>query len=150
MRLRRGEHHIAAAAPGQSLHPQQGAKRAAIDEVKRRHVDDEALTPRHQARDRRLGIRRAGNVQVPAQGHDNMTAPYAGFQLYTRHGSALCHTSRGGVWTQRLNFSDQHLTLRSKHKARQGLMSTAAASGIERGNARDPEMDATPQGRRYI
>jgi hypothetical protein len=38
-----------------------------------------------------------------------MTAPYAGFQLYTRHGSALCHTSRGGVWTQRLNFSDQHL-----------------------------------------
>jgi hypothetical protein len=78
MRLRRGQHHITAAGPGQPLHPQQGAKRAAIDEVKRRHVDDQVLTPRQQGRDSRLGTRRVRNVQFPAQGRDNMTVTCAG------------------------------------------------------------------------
>ena len=96
MPLRRGQHHISAGTPGQPLHPQQGAKRSAIDEVKRRPVDDQAATGYHQGRDRRPSFRRADNVQVPAQGHDNMTVTGAGTQLYTRHGSALCYTSRAG------------------------------------------------------
>ena len=88
MRLRRGQHYIAA-APGVPPHPQHGAKRAAIDEVKRRHVDDHMLTPRQQGHDSRLGIRRPGNIQVPAQGHDNMTVIFAGTELYTRHDRRL-------------------------------------------------------------
>ena len=40
---------------------------------------------RHQGRDSRLGVRRAGYVQVPAQDHDNKAVPYAGFQLDTWH-----------------------------------------------------------------
>jgi hypothetical protein len=32
--LRRRQHHIAAAAPGNPLHPQQGGQRAAVDEAK--------------------------------------------------------------------------------------------------------------------
>jgi len=108
MLLRRGQHHIAAAALGQLPHPQQGTERAAIDEVKRRHVDDQALTPRHQGRDSRLGGVGVGNVQISVQGHDNATLAYAGLQLYTWHDAALCHTGRGGVWTQRLGFSDPH------------------------------------------
>jgi hypothetical protein len=51
----------------------------------------------HQGRDSRLGIRRAGNVQFTAQDHDNMTVPYAGFQLYTRHDAALCHAGGRGL-----------------------------------------------------
>jgi hypothetical protein len=31
--LRRRQHHIAAAAPGNPLHPQQGGQRAAVDEA---------------------------------------------------------------------------------------------------------------------
>ena len=73
MWLRRGQHHIAAAVPGQLPHPQQGTKRAAIDEIKRRYVDDQTLTPRHEGRDNRLGGVGVGNIQIPAQGHDNAT-----------------------------------------------------------------------------
>jgi hypothetical protein len=79
-----------------------------------------------------------------------MTAPYAGFS--STPGMALPSGTVAGAGSgpngsiSRIRSS----TLPSKHKARQGLMPTAAASGIERGNTRDPEMDATPQGRRYI
>ena len=85
MRLRRGQDHIAAAAPGQRLHPQQGTQGGAVQEVERGDVDDQDLPRRHQGSDSRLGVRRAGYVQVPAQDHDNKAAPYAGFQLYTWH-----------------------------------------------------------------
>ena len=85
MRLRRGQDHIAAAAPGQRLHLQQGAQRGAVHEVKRRDLDDQDLPRRHQGRDGRLGARRAGYVQVPAQDHDNKAIPHAGFQLCTWH-----------------------------------------------------------------
>ena len=125
MLLRRGQHHIAAAAPGQRLHPQQGTKRAAIDEVERRHVDDQALTPRQQGRDGRLGIRRPGNIQIPAQGHDNATLAYAGLQLYTWHDAALCHTGRGEVWTQRLGFFDPRSQPTPLTHTGQGLMPLA-------------------------
>ena len=57
-----------------------------LDEVERRHVDDQALPPCHQGHDSGLGIRRPGNVQAPAQAHDNETLTYADIQLYTWHG----------------------------------------------------------------
>jgi len=43
------------------------------------------------------GVRRAGHVQVPVQGHDNMTVTCAGTQLYTRvsRSSAKARTGRG-------------------------------------------------------
>ena len=72
--LRRGQHHIAAGAPGEPLHPQQSAKRSAIDEVKRRHGDEQAPAQYHQGRNRLPSVRRAGNVQVPSHGHENMTS----------------------------------------------------------------------------
>ena len=94
--LRRGQHHIAAGAPGEPLHPQQSAKRSAIDEVKRRHGDEQAPAQYHQGRNRLPSVRRAGNVQVPSHGHENMTVTCAGTQLCTRHGAALRQTSRAG------------------------------------------------------
>jgi hypothetical protein len=38
-----------------------------------------------RARDGRLGVRRTGYVQVPAQDQDYKAVPYAGLQLYTWH-----------------------------------------------------------------
>jgi hypothetical protein len=60
--LPRGQDPIGAGGPDQPLYPEHSAKRAAIDEVTRRHVDDQAPTRRHQGRDSCLSIRRVSNV----------------------------------------------------------------------------------------
>jgi hypothetical protein len=97
--------------------PLRRGQRSASDEVNRRHVDDQAVARYHQGRDRRPSVRRAGNVQIPAQGRDNMTVTCAGTQLYTRHGSALAKLAGGGVWTQRFKFLEIRIPTRPRrHK----------------------------------
>lgn len=118
MRLRRGQDHIAAAVPGQPPHPQQRAKRAAIDEVERRHVDDHQAASRYHSRDRRLSVRRPGNVQLSAHGHDSMTVTYASCQLHAWHKGRLPARQPGRGPDQRLISWICIFTLRRRHKIR--------------------------------
>ena len=79
--------------PGACLRPPDIATTSHVRQPLQRPVESAHPTGAEihadQGRDRRPSARGAGNVHVPAQGHDNMTVTCAGTQLDTRHGSAL-------------------------------------------------------------
>lgn len=96
-----GQHHIAAVLPGQYLHAQQSAQGTAINEVKRRHVYDQAPAPRGQDCECCRNICRIHSVQFPAQSRDQVAIAHTGMKLHAYHRRRPLPRQSGKVWTQR-------------------------------------------------
>ncbi len=89
---------------------------AIVKETQRRHVNDEVLTPATRAVIAAPGVRRTGNIQIPAQGYDQMAIACAGRQLHTRHDRRLLPQQPGQGLDPTAPSQTCVLTLRRRRK----------------------------------
>lgn len=88
--LRGGQGHLTTAVPRPFQHPHQHPQAAVAKRLQGRQVhDDEGPAGRHSSDQMRCGARGHGQVKLPAQNNDGLTADITDADMYVRHKPSL-------------------------------------------------------------